>query len=228
MRAAVSITGSAPPPGWDDPTPPPPPPDWTEWLNIPKVPLRQAVALSLDIEPNSGTIPSAEKDEFRKRVRIAEANLKEPVKLSEFVQFALSIKWSLPPQLARIAAGGRATARARTCASLRRRSRTRMRSPETVAAPPPETAAPVETVREQGQTVAQTKPITRRPRRRPTETRALRAIGALWPNDVPEPDLLSNEALCNEVKAWLEASGDKLPISPDSILRAAVRRPRGN
>ncbi|MEW8266487.1 MAG: hypothetical protein AB2731_10120 [Candidatus Thiodiazotropha sp.] len=100
------------------------PPDWDKWLNIPNVPLYVGIALSLDMDPEmlkSELSPGIVNqygflliDEFKDRIDVATNNMididedcdskdaKHTVKLVNFVQWAKSLKWALPPQLIEI------------------------------------------------------------------------------------------------------------------------------
>jgi hypothetical protein len=80
-------------------------PDWAKWANMPTCELWQAVALSLDLEPDA--LPRASLDEypddkFRQRLRVACVNFDNTrfseVIVSEFRAWALSlpIPWTLP------------------------------------------------------------------------------------------------------------------------------------
>jgi hypothetical protein len=74
---------------------------------------------------------------------------------------------------------------------------------------------------------AQTVPLNRSRNKR---DRARKAIDALWPDGVPNQSILDNGQLCGQVTIWLkkETARQRLqyvPISDDTILRAAGRRP---
>ena len=102
-------------------------PDWTLWLNLPKLKVWQAVALSLDIDPDSmkpsphgwmsgpdgalSFIPAsfagdAQATEFDKRRRIAAAQLagrenadRAEVALRPFLDLAAGLGWPIPDAL---------------------------------------------------------------------------------------------------------------------------------
>ena len=106
-------------------------PDWNYWPATPWVKAWEAVALSLDLEPrameqdplsfmaDTGGGPfflkrcfpdSRVKDEFDKRLRLLIAHYANPefsgddqVELAEFSAWAVSVHWSLPPQIAALA-----------------------------------------------------------------------------------------------------------------------------
>ena len=103
--------------------------DWDHWLNIPTVTLWQAVALSMDIDPDdeqriniregglNTLITSPDKDiKFRKRLKLLIAHVydtnhlhvrnREKIKyansviyLNSFADFALIIDWDIPKEL---------------------------------------------------------------------------------------------------------------------------------
>ena len=103
--------------------------DWDHWLNIPTVTLWQAVALSMDIDPDdeqriniregglNKLITSPDKDiKFRKRLKLLIAHVydtdhlhvrnREKIKyansviyLNSFADFALIIDWDIPKEL---------------------------------------------------------------------------------------------------------------------------------
>lgn len=100
--------------------------DWTEWLHIPVVGLADACALSLNIDPHSVLWERLDRSfslttdedhleaEFRKRIRILDANIFEhgfshcptgEVRLSEFAWWAHSVvEWpNLPTELVALA-----------------------------------------------------------------------------------------------------------------------------
>jgi hypothetical protein len=106
-------------------------PNWGKWLNVPSVKVWQAVALSLNIEPGkvqhsseswmAGRMVFAEGQEFADRLDVTTANLMcngklkpmpivmgEPgsclVSLADFVSFAESVKWPVPPELKQLSA----------------------------------------------------------------------------------------------------------------------------
>jgi hypothetical protein len=69
----------------------------------------------------------------------------------------------------------------------------------------------------------------KKPRTTVKQDRARDAIGALWPNGVPDQRLLPNKLLCAEVMDWLKADSERnalsfFPISDDVILVAAGRK----
>jgi len=99
--------------------------NWTKWQQIPDVKLWEAIALSLDIDPNAvkwketfgNESPLDEGEEFDDRIEILERNILDRkyfspntinmvntrdfgVSLSEFAVWAQSINWEIPQELA--------------------------------------------------------------------------------------------------------------------------------
>jgi hypothetical protein len=113
----TSHTGQAPQPSAPKWTVDVTPPDWSLWKFLPSLRLWQAVALSLNLEPDahSGAEAKTLPDDFHKRLRIAKANLEAmsidrtvadnhapisglPVRVEDFVTWAHAIGWSLPAE----------------------------------------------------------------------------------------------------------------------------------
>ena len=101
------------------------PPDWSFWLHVPRVTVYEAVALSLGIDPQSLTpVPpfgqtAPPRPEFARRLDLAFRNLHEAlvvlnwrqywrgaepiIRLTRFVEWAASIGWGMPVELAALA-----------------------------------------------------------------------------------------------------------------------------
>ena len=116
------------------PTKAPPRPKWRKWQHIPDVKVWEAVALSIDIEPESEWFSEgkwiANKDSqkyrlFRERITVATRNnaltrkwlnLVDPtlhgVSLGDFANWANDLRWTIPPELTEI--GTRMTERQKT------------------------------------------------------------------------------------------------------------------
>lgn len=106
--------------GYVKSTPPPPPPiDWEHWRLMPVVALRQAVALSVNINPDAVHMDKAG-EAFKRRLDIAISHstvgslklevhypnqVVSPVKLSQFSAWAVELNFpDLPPELVAMAA----------------------------------------------------------------------------------------------------------------------------
>ena len=88
-------------------------PRWDKWRLMPDVKIHEAVALSLDIEPESLSYknePRFENQEFSMRIAVTIANSgkfnhsRHSVPLAKFASWALLIQWEIPEELVALAA----------------------------------------------------------------------------------------------------------------------------
>lgn len=76
-------------------------PRWHVWLHVPTVSVLEAVALSLNQDPSNERIGRPWESDYFDRLEVAQRNFPESgrLPLPEFVTWARSIGWDMPPEL---------------------------------------------------------------------------------------------------------------------------------